>query len=864
MLAPLDSIETYNEDFDLENISFWCSSYSRNSNINIRIDLSFNWPAAIELQDIDNPTIILNPIKMKEIWYNKESIFMDLFHEIEHFFEESKMKSTPYGKRFAQAREDRLKAAGKKMKALFDLENVFRDCFVDDQVISPQKVPVLRPVLKKQFTTSLFPSTDFTKMPLHAQFKTAIIREYRVPEERCIIDPKVRVLIERLKRNNAIFEATTWSLEKRIEKIEQLIEPIYLKLLDEDIENYKKNKQENKWQSWDPQSWDGAQDWQPQEWGEPKGSNDNNENKPKSWGDDNRNSSKDSENWTQQDSWNIKQEWWQPWSEDDWNEWNPDNNNNQSWDDWWKQSSSPQANWNLKWQKKPNASETKNPSSPWDDSMIKWVNNWEKDPNVNDWKSLWESLIDAIKDKFNKLIWWDLDNNVDSETDSVNSESSMPWDADKDINSDIDWEAKPDDDQTWDEADLDKPDNIWNNTKDSTQQLSSSSIDWWQDDSEVDQDDLGKNPFDEYYKDPRKLNFQKLEDILWKDNLEKLKKAALESASKPAKTTEQLELENRAKSMWLDPKSQKFKDAVIKLKKYENFIKQLENLKNPETHESVLEEILSLFEKIRSRRLKPKYKSRWPVDMEHWQRLDAASLAEWVAQLESGNFDPFMFEEDVIDLKEKEFVWKFELTIITDWSSSMQENWKTMHQKIACLLIFEALKLLHDKLESEVYDMKSPIEFTTAWLMFDGSGLRQLKEPSSDFTDSERIDCYDKLDYNSWLRTNDYDAIDHMINEVKSRWQEYVDELLAGKTKNIVMVLTDWDSSWKIALKNKLKELRELGVIVYWVWISNTALSTEINYASFDPELWEGKVCEDPSLLWVRMEEFLIHHLEKL
>ena len=93
-------------------------------------------------------------------------------------------------------------------------------------------------------------------------------------------------------------------------------------------------------------------------------------------------------------------------------------------------------------------------------------------------------------------------------------------------------------------------------------------------------------------------------------------------------------------------------------------------------------------------------KSRWPVDMEHWVRLDTWSIATWIAQVKSWETNPVMFKEDIKHVKENLLVWDFDLTIVADWSWSMEWE-KNRQQKIAILLIFEALKLLHDKLEME-------------------------------------------------------------------------------------------------------------------------------------------------------------------
>jgi hypothetical protein len=48
----------------------------------------------------------------------------------------------------------------------------------------------------------------------------------------------------------------------------------------------------------------------------------------------------------------------------------------------------------------------------------------------------------------------------------------------------------------------------------------------------------------------------------------------------------------------------------------------------------------------------------------------------------------------------------------------MTENNKNVQQKIAVLLMLEALKRLHDKLAEEKHNLNEGVEFTTQALMF--------------------------------------------------------------------------------------------------------------------------------------------------
>ncbi|EKE28040.1 MAG: hypothetical protein ACD_3C00108G0003 [uncultured bacterium (gcode 4)] len=841
-LKPDDIIDKLN----IPKLIAWCDYYSLGSPISITIDTNFDWPAAIDLSDIKRPRMILNPVVMKvKLWYTDTQMFVDLFHEIEHYFEEWELKATESWRTIWKKRNKRLDDAWIRWKTMHKTENILRDCFVDDQVILPSKAPVLKNDLEKMFKNSLYKWTDYEKEPLHVQLMNAIWREYRLPWERCKLDPKVRVILERLKRNWSLKDATTWSLWKRLENIWENIEPQVMRLFEEDLKNH--HEQKDKPWEWMPQAWSL---WQPKP-GEGQGSNEpqqwDNQNKwnedwdkPKApdWNPQNPNPGNDGKNWE-------PSEWQKPWeTQPQWSpSWNPQWSNDL---DPWKDS----KNWEpSKWQKPWETPQW----SPQSDNTSSTSSSWAQSPSIPDSKNApekktkkplqstkLESLIDKMRKKLEEIRKW---KPIKKEDGKPEDESPPNGDVKDDKGRNNNWTEWEKGDDKWEN----KPWTAWDG--ESTDELT------------------GQNPFDSYYKDRSELS-KLLENVLWKENIEKLEHAVSQNKWKKviSKTREELELDKRVKNMWIDPRDEvKFKEHLKNLEKYDSFLKQLETLTNPVTWEFVMTEIEELFEKIKSHRLKPKYKSRGPVDMDRGARLDWASLADWIADLESWNLDPYMFEEDYREEKEDMRTWNFDLTLVTDWSQSMSLNGKNPQQKIACLLIFEALKRLHDKLADAVYEMKSPIEFSTSWIMFKWwKSIVDLKKKSSDFTDKDRIDCFNKLDYCNWWDTNDYDAIDRLITEMSMKDDEYIKDIKSWKIKNIVVVLTDWDSTNAALLKKKLETLRSYGVIVYAIWITNDWQAVVENYFSKDISQGYWIVCDDVEMLSISLEKILFEHLEKL
>ena len=770
------------ETIDIDKYKEWMNFYAKRNGIKVIFDNEMQAPAAINLNDIKHPTIILNPYMIKEKFnYSDEEILVDIFHELEHLKEESKMRSTDNGKKIYKKNIQKLEEKKHLRNTYFQMQNIFRDFFVDGQLVSPENMPVLYFTLIELCRKKLYKNKNYLEFPIedkngkviqtkplpkHLQFLYTIIREERIKDEKCILDKDVLRIIQRLRRNWSLESATTGKMEDRLQAMWK-IEPIFQKLLDEDIkkEEEQENAGESSENSDDDSNWDS--NW------------DNNENSDEN--------SDDNSNWDNNDNSDEN-------SDDDSN-WdsNENSDDNFNWDSNWKnnennENSDENSNWDFNWDKNENSDENSDDDSNWDSD---WDNNENSDEN-SDENSNWDSN-------------WD---------NNENSDSSK-------------WGKKK-----W------KLDNKW---------------------------DKPKNPFDEYYNKQNNL-WQILKNALEKEELEQLGEILnnYEENRAKIKSKQELELENRAKLMGINTEDKEALEEIIQqLREYENFLEQLEKVENPETWESVMEEIEKLFDKIRSHRLKNRYKAKWPVDIEKWVRLHGPSLATGIAEIKSWNINPEIFEEDIKSLKELPFVGKFDLTIVADGSWSM--TWpKNIQQKIAILLLFEALKRLHDKLEEEEYKLKQWIEFNTEWLMFNWKTVDNFKESSANFTDKERLKSYNILDYDNWDYTNDYDSLEEIYNKLLEKDDQYLQDIMFGKTKKIVFVMTDGNSSDSTKLKHRISKLRELWVLVYGIWITKEGKGVINNYAWENEILWKWEVCKKPEELSITIKDILMPHLETL
>ncbi len=139
------------------------------------------------------------------------------------------------------------------------------------------------------------------------------------------------------------------------------------------------------------------------------------------------------------------------------------------------------------------------------------------------------------------------------------------------------------------------------------------------------------------------------------------------------------------------------------------------------------------------------------------------------------------------------------------------EGEKNRQQKINVLLIFEALKRLHDMLDSEKRDLTEPVEFHTDGYMFKdaANGVDYIKEMSDDFTDEQRLKTYKKLDYDDGQDTNDYDALARINSDIDAKHELYHQDILTKKLKRIIFVLTDGGSSNTTKSAQEIKKLRD-------------------------------------------------------
>lgn len=737
------------EFVNIKYFQWWIEYISKSTWVVLHIDDKIDAPAMINVNNLQRPVVTLNISKMKEKFnYTDSQIVLDIAHEMWHLKEETEMRAT---KQWWEYYENTIKPffenAWFKGQAYFHLFNGLRDLRVDDRVVSSEVMPIFRWDLENLYSNKLFKATNYIgtqeddwnwniitkwKLPLHLQFLNALMREYRIKDVECIVDPKVRRLLRRLNNNKTIDLVTKWPLQERFQNILDYVLPIYDELLDEDIKNHEYENQNQPNQSGEQWQWSGQQSGNP------------------------------------------------------------------------------------------------SPSSSQNKSTGKSPENKPEQPS-------------------------DSDNKPEQSNDSGNQPKSTSSQQPKQEN----WSPDQDDKNKGDDKGQ-----------------------WWDENKE----NKDFNPFDYLYTKEEENRPHMIHDSVDQNDIDKLKESITETIkenSRP-KTQQEIDLENKAKKIlwdkWKDDKNE-IKRLIDLLKKYNDFRKDLEKLKDPDTWKSLMEELAEIFELIKSKRLRPEYEPKWPVDIEDGDDLYGPSIADWMAQIEAWESEILMFEKDVVRHIEEEHVGDFEVTLISDGSGSMAEQEKRKYQKMATLLILESLKYLHDRLEWEINDLSVPLNFLTQAMMFMGRTkqkwfrsesrnpseyIRHIKPLWKSLNDKERLEAYETLNICDGWNTNDNDWLKNVYLEVMNKWTAYKESIKSWKLVKIVIVTTDWDTSFSDEQRLYLNLLRWLWVIVYGIWIGSGCDSIETSYFGENKKLWYWVKCKNIADLPKCVKNLLMPHLLKV
>jgi hypothetical protein len=194
-------------------------------------------------------TIYINSMFYKELGLSDERTLFASLHEIEHFLEKKQILAENGGIFKFKKYLDRIK----KSRAFSLTDNCVADIHVNRSVISKSNED-MQDIEKGMYTEILFKEKDFTKAPRHIQFAQALLRESRVPDEKCIVSDEVRVKLDQIEKVKGksgislidIMTSPNTSMSDRLALQDKFIMPIIEELKEKDIEEEKEKRKEKK------------------------------------------------------------------------------------------------------------------------------------------------------------------------------------------------------------------------------------------------------------------------------------------------------------------------------------------------------------------------------------------------------------------------------------------------------------------------------------------------------------------------------------------------------------------------------------------------------------------------------------------
>lgn len=186
--------------------------------------------------------ITIDPKRYEGLDYSEEMTTHSVLHEIEHLLEDLQLLKEDGGEKVF----DKLLKKLEQSKAYGLMNNSLADVRENKAVISKTNKGMVE-LEKKKITEKLFAETDFTQLPKHIQLCYALFRENRVANEKCIVSPEVRKMLDEVAQNKMLMNVMTHPetpMSMRIKLQDKYIWPKVEALLEQDMED-EKNKEEN-------------------------------------------------------------------------------------------------------------------------------------------------------------------------------------------------------------------------------------------------------------------------------------------------------------------------------------------------------------------------------------------------------------------------------------------------------------------------------------------------------------------------------------------------------------------------------------------------------------------------------------------
>jgi hypothetical protein len=194
--------------------------------------------------NLETNTIYINSMFYKKRGFSEEKTLFGILHEIEHFLEKKNMISEDGGEKKFDKYLKRIKSS----RAFSLLDNCNGD-IRENRAVVQRTNKGMGELETKTYKEDLFAETDFTAQPRHIQFSQALLREARVPGEKCEVAPEVRQALDEVAKVKGLMDIMTnpeTPMSIRLKLQDKYIWPKVEALLEKDMEDKKKKKEEDK------------------------------------------------------------------------------------------------------------------------------------------------------------------------------------------------------------------------------------------------------------------------------------------------------------------------------------------------------------------------------------------------------------------------------------------------------------------------------------------------------------------------------------------------------------------------------------------------------------------------------------------
>jgi hypothetical protein len=327
--------------------------------------------------------------------------------------------------------------------------------------------------------------------------------------------------------------------------------------------------------------------------------------------------------------------------------------------------------------------------------------------------------------------------------------------------------------------------------------------------------------------------------------IEEIKKALKEYKEEKAKNSPDKADEEYAQKLGVEKKD---------LQEYRKIAEALQKIVNPETNVSVMEELKNLFSRIIAKRLKERLSPKYPVE----EGDELSDPAQLVSDVKSGNLSPKVWEDTEIKEKKGDRFGEVEITLVCDRSSSMTDGdgQKAVEQRNSAVMMMEVLKDFAEMCDEEKMKVDKPLEVKSEIYSFSKSAEDKvpLKKMGKDLGEAERINVLKKL-FDLPGGTTDFNCLEAINEGLENETKQ---KIAIGELKKIVFVFTDGGSDSVERVQKALKSLRDTGIIVVGVGLTQAGAPAKETYAP------NAQVVNNVSDLPVVLGDLLKEHLKDI